>query len=170
MYLKVMEFIRSIKQQNTMILKSLRNLKDRVEFIESLSLNVPEFNQAFEKINEFEKSELSKLNKIVSIISEYYQVNKVSILRSKSQKREFVKLRQITHYFCKKYTELSLSCIGVHIGSKNHATVLYSDNTVKSFYSFDKQYIKEIDDIDKRISKKIKKKIQKSIKNSKIKE
>lgn len=76
-------------------------------------------------------------------------------LCSKSRKKEIVEARQIAHYLAKKYTELSLAKIGVEIGRKNHATVLYSDRVVKDVLSYSKGFIIRVGDIEKEVKQKL---------------
>ncbi|PID88279.1 MAG: chromosomal replication initiator protein DnaA [Bacteroidia bacterium] len=72
-------------------------------------------------------------------------------LNSKSRKREIVKARQIAMYLSKKFTNQSLTEIGGEIGGKNHATVLYSANTVSDQLIYDKTLQALIRDLEKRI-------------------
>ncbi|MFH2032063.1 MAG: helix-turn-helix domain-containing protein [Bacteroidota bacterium] len=73
----------------------------------------------------------------------------IDIAQCKTRKREVVLPRQITHYFCKKLTKHTLDSIGNKVGGKDHATVLYSVNTVSNLIDTDKKFKKNIDCLEK---------------------
>ena len=52
-------------------------------------------------------------------------------------------------FFIKKHTELSLSQIGVHVGNRNHATVLHACNTIKDLTDVDKSFRSDIEEIER---------------------
>ena len=95
----------------------------------------------------FEKKRIT-VQKIKDTVSEYYSIKK-DLIHSTSRKREIVQARQVTMFFMKKHTELSLSQIGVQVGNRSHATVLHACNTVKNFYEVDKGFKSDIEEIDK---------------------
>ena len=69
------------------------------------------------------------VQKIQDTVSDFFNVKK-DLIQSPSRKREIVLARQVTMFFIKKHTQLSLSQIGVHVGNRNHATVLHACRTV----------------------------------------
>ena len=74
----------------------------------------------------------------------------------KSRKREYVIARQLTMYFLKKYTKLTLDEIGI-VFDRDHATVLHAKKTIENLkYSnkFTSQMCKNISErIEKRLSR-----------------
>ncbi len=50
---------------------------------------------------------------------------------SRSRKRNYVAVRQISMYFAQKYTRMPATRIGQLIGGRDHSTVIYSCNTVE---------------------------------------
>ena len=72
-----------------------------------------------------------------------------------TRKGEVVQARQMTHYFLRKYTKLSLSVIGKIAGNKDHATVMHSIKVVNNLMSTEKAYKEIIDTIDSAIKKNI---------------
>lgn len=88
------------------------------------------------------------VQKIQDTVSEYFNVKK-ELIQSASRKREIVQARQVTMYFIKKHTELSLSQIGAQVGNRNHATVLHACNTVKNYIDVDKGFRSDLDEIDR---------------------
>ncbi|MEA2043380.1 MAG: chromosomal replication initiator protein DnaA [Bacteroidota bacterium] len=87
---------------------------------------------------------------IIKTVADYFQLNP-DTLKSKSRKREIVQSRQIAMYFSKIYTKSSLSRIGAEFGGKNHATVVYSEKTVKDIAETDKAFKQHLSEIDERI-------------------
>jgi len=110
------------------------------------------FEYAKQKIDQFvrkPKVEIS-IKKILKIVADYFGIQPDGLV-SKSRKREIVQARQIAMYCAKKFTNSPLTSIGIEIGTKNHATVLYSYKTVENLAQTDKTYRIYIDDIEKRI-------------------
>ena len=95
----------------------------------------------------FEKKRIT-VQKIKDAVSDYYSIKK-DLIQSSSRKREIVQARQVTMYFIKKHTELSLSQIGLQVGNRSHATVLHACNTVKNYYDFDKSFRSDLEEIEK---------------------
>ncbi len=95
----------------------------------------------------FEKKRIT-VQKIKDTVSDFYSVKK-DLIQSSSRKREIVQARQVTLFFIKKHTELSLSQIGVQVGNRSHATVLHACNTVKNYYEFDKGFRSDLEEIEK---------------------
>ena len=95
----------------------------------------------------FEKKRIT-VQKIKDTVSDFYSIKK-DLIQSPSRKREIVQARQVTMFFIKKHTELSLSQIGIQVGNRSHATVLHACNTVKNYYDFDKSFRSDLEDIEK---------------------
>ena len=95
----------------------------------------------------FEKKRIT-VQKIKDTVSEFYSIKK-DLIHSPSRKREIVQARQVTMFFIKKHTELSLSQIGIQVGNRSHATVLHACNTVKNYYDFDKSFRSDLEEIEK---------------------
>jgi chromosomal replication initiator protein len=74
----------------------------------------------------------------------------LSMLDSKTRKREIVLPRQIAMYFSKKIVKPkpSLSTIGRQIGNKDHATVLHACKTINNLITTDKYFRLQIDKLE----------------------
>lgn len=103
--------------------------------------------RVMEQSIKFEKKRIT-VQKIQDTVSEFFNVKK-DLIQSASRKREIVQARQVTMFFIKKHTELSLSQIGSHVGNRNHATVLHACNTVKDLTEVDKGFRSDIDEIER---------------------
>ena len=64
----------------------------------------------------------------------------VSLILTKTRKREIVELRQKAMSLSKIFTGASLATIGQEIGDKDHATVLHACKTVNDLIDTDKSY------------------------------
>ena len=87
------------------------------------------------------------IEEIVDKVCEHYKLD-VSVLNSKSRKREVVQVRQIAMFLVKKHTEISTSKIGHFIGNRDHATVLHACKIVKDLVEVDKDIKAEIEEIE----------------------
>lgn len=99
----------------------------------------------------FENKKIT-VQKIQETVSGFYDVKK-ELIQSSSRKREIVQARQVTMFFIKKHTELSLSQIGVQVGNRNHATVLHACNTVRDLVEVDKGFRSDIEEIEQLLQK-----------------
>ncbi len=103
--------------------------------------------RVLEQSIKFEKKRIT-VEKIQDTVSDFFNVKK-DLIQSKSRKREIVQARQVTMFFIKKHTELSLSQIGVHVGNRNHATVLHACSTVKDLAEVDRGFRSDIEEIER---------------------
>jgi len=67
---------------------------------------------------------------------------------SKSRKREYVQVRQVSMYLAQKYTKMSAGRIGQLIGNRDHSTVIHSCNTVEQRLKIDKAFSAELGSIE----------------------
>lgn len=65
-----------------------------------------------------------KLCDLAKIVADFYHVEPRN-LSSKSRRSSFVRPRQVFMYLARHYTQRSLSEIGMHIGWRDHTTVLH---------------------------------------------
>ena len=92
---------------------------------------------------------IGKLTKeeILKVICRELQMDFEQVKNRKTRLRGFVYARQLYSYFCKKYTNESLTNMGKFI-HKDHATMIHSINQIKGFYDFDKVIKKDVDKIN----------------------
>ena len=67
---------------------------------------------------------------------------------SKSRKRDYVLVRQVSMYLAQKYTKMPSSRIGQLIGGRDHSTVLHSCSTIEQRLKVDKAFSAEISSIE----------------------
>jgi len=142
----VIEFIAENVTENVRDLEGIVVSLMAHSIINNREIDLVLARRVVEQSIKFEKKRIT-VQKIQDIVSDFYHVKK-DLIQSASRKREIVQARQVTMYFIKKHTELSLSQIGAQVGNRNHATVLHACNTVKDFYEVDKGFRSDIDEIE----------------------
>ena len=84
---------------------------------------------------------------ILEKVCGHYNVAQQHIF-SKSRKRDYVLVRQVSMYLAQKYTKMPASRIGQLIGGRDHSTVLHSCSTVEQRLKVDKAFMAEISSIE----------------------
>jgi chromosomal replication initiator protein len=87
------------------------------------------------------------IDDILEKVCHHYGVNQQHVF-SKSRKRDFVQVRQISMYLAQKYTKMPASRIGQLIGNRDHSTVIHSCNTVEQRLKVDKAFSAEFSSIE----------------------
>jgi chromosomal replication initiator protein len=67
---------------------------------------------------------------------------------SKSRKRQFVEVRQLSMYLAQKYTRMPASRIGQLIGGRDHSTVIHSCSQIESRLKLDHNFYDEVTGIE----------------------
>ena len=67
---------------------------------------------------------------------------------SKSRKRNYVLVRQVSMYLAQKYTKMPASRIGQLIGGRDHSTVLHSCSAIEERLKVDKAFEAEVNSIE----------------------
>ncbi|MDR2472983.1 MAG: chromosomal replication initiator protein DnaA, partial [Tannerella sp.] len=79
------------------------------------------------------------IKKIQAAVCRFFNLDE-SLVQTRSRKREIVNVRQIIVYFAKNYTNSSWTQIGKMVGNIDHATAIYSYNTVAQQMQVNKTY------------------------------
>ena len=87
------------------------------------------------------------IDDILEKVCNHYNVSQQNVF-SKSRKRDFVMVRQISMYLAQKYTKMPASRIGQLIGGRDHSTVIHSCSTVEQRLKIDKAFSAEISSIE----------------------
>lgn len=77
-----------------------------------------------------------------------YFAQDVSDVSSQSRKREFTVPRQVSMYFMKHKTTLSLKAIGEMFDGRDHSTVIYACQTVEDLIDTDRKFAQSIAEIE----------------------
>ncbi|MCH5306889.1 MAG: chromosomal replication initiator protein DnaA [Prevotella sp.] len=87
------------------------------------------------------------IDDIVDKVCGHYNVTKQNVF-SKSRKRDYVLVRQISMYLAQKYTKMPASRIGQLIGRRDHSTVIHSCTTIEQRLKVDKAFSAELSSIE----------------------
>ncbi len=143
----VIEFIAENVTENVRDLEGIVVSLMAHSIINNREIDMNLARRVLEQSIKFERKRIT-VQKIQDTVSDFFSIKK-ELIQSSSRKREIVQARQVTMYFIKKHTELSLSQIGLQVGNRNHATVLHACNTVKNFYEVDKSFRSDIEEIER---------------------
>ncbi len=144
---EVVNFIAENVTQNVRDLEGVIVSLMAHSIINNRDINIALAQRVMEQNIKFEKKKIT-VKKIQDVVSDFYNV-KMDLIQSASRKREIVQARQVTMYFIKNHTELSLSQIGSHVGNRNHATVLHGYNTIKNLAEVDRNFRTDIESIER---------------------
>lgn len=84
---------------------------------------------------------------ILDKVCNHYNVTQQNVF-SRSRKRDYVIVRQVSMYFAQKYTKMPASRIGQLIGNRDHSTVIHSCSTVEKRLKVDKAFGEELSSIE----------------------
>ena len=87
------------------------------------------------------------IDDILEKVCRHYNVNQQYVF-SKSRKRDYVKVRQVSMYLAQKYTKMPAGRIGQLIGNRDHSTVIHSCNLIEQRLKVDKAFSDEINSIE----------------------
>ncbi|MCX6640596.1 MAG: chromosomal replication initiator protein DnaA [bacterium] len=88
---------------------------------------------------------------ILQKVAEFYKIPLDSLL-AHNRKKEIVWARQVAMYLCTILTNASLESIGVHIGNRDHSTVIHARNLVAKKTASNQDIFGEIESIKANIS------------------
>ena len=88
------------------------------------------------------------IDDIIEKVCNHFGVSQQQVF-SKSRKRDYVQVRQVSMYLAQKYTKMPASRIGQLIGGRDHSTVLHSCNTVEQRLKVDKGFMDELESIER---------------------
>ena len=84
---------------------------------------------------------------ILEKVCGHYNVSQQQVF-SRSRKRDFVIVRQVSMYLAQKYTKMPASRIGQLIGNRDHSTVIHSCSAVEQRLKVDKAFGEELNSIE----------------------
>lgn len=102
------------------------------------AINVTLAKQMVERFVNNSNREIT-INYIINMVCDEMGTSQADFFTT-SRKRNVVQARQLSMYFAKKYTKLSLNIIGEQCGGKDHATVIHAIKTVTNMLETDKQF------------------------------
>ena len=144
---QVIDFIAENVTENVRDLEGIIVSLMAHSIINNREIDISLARRVMEQNIRFEKKKIT-VQKIQETVSDFYNVKR-DLIQSASRKREIVQARQVTMFFIKRHTELSLSQIGIQVGNRNHATVLHACNTIRDLSDVDKGFRSDIDEIER---------------------
>ena len=84
---------------------------------------------------------------ILEKVCGHYNVTQQNVF-SRSRKRDYVIVRQVSMYLAQKYTKMPASRIGQLIGGRDHSTVIHSCSTIEQRLKVDKAFSAELSSIE----------------------
>ena len=83
------------------------------------------------------------IDDILDKVCSHFNVTQQNVF-SRSRKREYVLVRQVSMYLAQKYTKMPAARIGQLIGNRDHSTVIHSCSTIEKRLKIDKEFLNEI--------------------------
>ncbi len=107
---------------------------------------------AREIVDKFVKSNTRgiSIEYIQKVVCNYFNIS-IDQMLSRSRKGDIVAARHISMYLSRKLTKSSLVAIGAKCGKKDHATVLHACKSVETSCQTNKNYRKNVEDIEKKL-------------------
>ena len=87
------------------------------------------------------------IDDILEKVCQHFGVSQQHV-SSKSRKRDYVQVRQVSMYLAQKYTKMPASRIGQLIGGRDHSTVIHSCSTIEQRLKVDKAFVEELNSIE----------------------
>ena len=87
------------------------------------------------------------IDDILEKVCQHFGVSQQHVI-SKSRKRDYVQVRQVSMYLAQKYTKMPASRIGQLIGGRDHSTVIHSCSTIEQRLKVDKNFGAELTSIE----------------------
>jgi len=87
------------------------------------------------------------IDDILEKVCGHYNVSQQNVF-SRSRKRDYVLVRQVSMYLASKYTKMPASRIGQLIGGRDHSTVIHSCSTIEQRLKVDKTFQSELGSIE----------------------
>jgi chromosomal replication initiator protein len=84
---------------------------------------------------------------ILDKVCNHFSVSQQSVL-SRSRKRDYVLVRQVSMYLAQKYTKMPAARIGQLIGGRDHSTVIHSCSSIEQRMKVDKAFLSEMNSIE----------------------
>ena len=87
------------------------------------------------------------IDDILEKVCKHYGVTQQEVM-SKSRKRDFVQVRQVSMYLAQKYAKMPAGRIGQLIGGRDHSTVIHSCSAIEKRLKVDKAFMEDLNSIE----------------------
>ena len=96
------------------------------------------------------KPKVITIQNIQKVVSDHYGI-KIEDFKSKKRTKNIAFPRQVAMYLSRELTDLSLPKIGEEFGGRDHTTVIHAHDKISNLIQTDKQFEKEIQELEKLI-------------------
>jgi len=87
---------------------------------------------------------------IQRVVCDYFRI-KEDLIRAKTRKKEIVLARQLSMFLSRELTNYALKTIGLHLGGRDHSTVIHACQNIEKKINNDKQFSIEIEKVKRKI-------------------
>lgn len=148
---EVVDFIVNNVDSSVRELQGIINSLMAYSVVDDCSINLELAQRVVARAVNLEKRELS-FDSILRQVCRAQDI-KVSDVLATSRKQQIVQTRQLAMYLVHKYTQMSYAEIGRKMGKKDHTTVLHACDVIQKRLATDKQFRKNVEDIEVSLKK-----------------
>lgn len=146
----VMTFIAENVHQN---IRELEGALTRVTAFASLTDETITLTMAREVLSDIvdaDRSAPPTAERILKTTADYFSTT-TDELTGPSRRQPLARSRQIGMYLCREHTDLSLPKIGAQFGGRDHTTVIYAVEKIKSLMRVDKDVFDQVSELGQRL-------------------
>jgi chromosomal replication initiator protein len=114
-------------------------------------INLESAEKIIRDISPESKKEAVSVQKIIKLVADHYNLDAASVI-GKSRKKELALARSVAMHLSYEITKLPLSSIGKEFSGRDHSTVIYSCEKIKSEIESDPEFKKTIQFLKDRIT------------------
>ncbi|OPL12453.1 MAG: chromosomal replication initiation protein DnaA [delta proteobacterium MLS_D] len=149
----VVQYIASAADSN---IRELEGILTRIAAYASLTgseITVDTIREIMKKLMKQVKKQDITVDDIVKVVASQFNI-KIADLKSQKKNKDIVLSRQVAMYLARKLTELSFPDIGSKIGNRDHSTVIYANNKIRSRIGKDGTLRSLVEEIEETLQRK----------------
>jgi chromosomal replication initiator protein len=81
---------------------------------------------------------------IINRVCTAFSVTEEEII-GQSRRKNIVEARQVVAYLSRKVLDMSLSSVGLHLGGRDHTTIMHAQRKIESLIKKDKKFKRRVD-------------------------
>ena len=134
----VIEFIAKTANSSVRDLEGVLNALMAYSIVYNSAVDMHLAERVIKRAVKVDDNQPLTIDDILEKVCGHYGVTQQQVF-SKSRKRDYVQVRQVSMYLAQKYTKMPASRIGQLIGGRDHSTVLHSCSTVEQRLKVEKE-------------------------------
>ena len=143
----VIEFIAKTANSSVRDLEGVLNALMAYSIVYNSAVDMHLAERVIKRAVKVDDNQPLTIDDILEKVCGHYGVTQQQVF-SKSRKRDYVQVRQVSMYLAQKYTKMPASRIGQLIGGRDHSTVLHSCSTVEQRLKVEKGFREELQSIE----------------------